>query len=434
MESKSKYLLYDANGNNVAEGEAIIRLDEESISVLPDQGEALRLDYRDIGEISVEDYNLRLSTTTGEKLNLRHLGRSYEDIVHELRRLRNERILEDMLIKEDLIKFGVKAEYSHSSSNSSEISGICEVRIYETALVLLSETTDPLRVPFGNISKVDRHDYSVTVYDDLGNKLCLSKMGREFEPIGKAITERVSELSLKTQAIIKDLVPSASVLTLIEAAGLLRDGKSASRKDIDNTDPYLWDALEKRLGLYGIKYEYEFLKKISKHERMRIGIKRGLMGDLDGEYIWFLSPVYSTDESKLGNAVAMEAGSSKGGGRATYFFKISNRDFYRKAQDICVLDNLAEELMVKMNYCLQAVNFRREPVYLANEKLNEPAYAHYRYSVARLPELRTLRDLFIGRVIHHSPEQWARDVEDLLLFNISESSETAKWEKGKEKQ
>jgi len=94
------------------------------------------------------------------------------------------------------------------------------------------------------------------------------------------------------------------------------------------------------------------------------------------------------------------------------------------------LDRRADELAALINSCLQAVNFRREPIYLAEERLYEPRYARYRFSVMRLPELRRLRELFIGRVIHSSPEQWKRDVEDLLRFNVTAAGDAEKWQKG----
>jgi len=68
-------------------------------------------------------------------------------------------------------------------------------------------------------------------------------------------------------------------------------------------------------------------------------------------------------------------------------------------------------------------------VYLTDEKLEEPQYSKYKFSIRRLPELQFLRDFFIGRVIHASPQQWKKDAEDLLRFNINTEDEKARWEK-----
>ncbi len=64
------------------------------------------------------------------------------------------------------------------------------------------------------------------------------------------------------------------------------------------------------------------------------------------------------------------------------------------------------------------INFRREPIYLPDNRLDEPAYFKYKIATQRIPSLRLLRSLYIGRVIHTSTEQWKNDVMDLLKFNV----------------
>jgi hypothetical protein len=41
--------------------------------------------------------------------------------------------------------------------------------------------------------------------------------------------------------------------------------------------------------------------------------------------------------------------------------------------------------------------------------------------------LQTLRGLYIGRVIQSSPDQWKKDVIELLRFNVVTKDENAKW-------
>jgi hypothetical protein len=83
-----------------------------------------------------------------------------------------------------------------------------------------------------------------------------------------------------------------------------------------------------------------------------------------------------------------------------------------------------------MNRGMLAINFRREPIYLPDERLEEPQYQKYSFAVAKIPALRELRQLFIGRVIHSSPEQWKKHVMDLLRFNVGTLDDNAKWERG----
>lgn len=148
-------------------------------------------------------------------------------------------------------------------------------------------------------------------------------------------------------------------------------------------------------------------------------LEAGLLGDLTGEYIWFLIPIYSTNPDEPGNAVAMQASSGEGGGKTTYFFRIVSRKDYPNFKNIENLHQEIDNFIRRINRCILAINFRREPIYLSDEKLDEPRYQKYRFAIAKIPELQVLRKFFINRVIHSSPGQWKQDVMVLLKFNVS---------------
>jgi hypothetical protein len=82
---------------------------------------------------------------------------------------------------------------------------------------------------------------------------------------------------------------------------------------------------------------------------------------------------------------------------------------------------------MRINRLMIDINFRREPIYLSDERLKEPQYSKYLYAVRKIPSLKALRELFIGRVIHSSFEQWKSDVSDLLKFNVSVENDDMKW-------
>ena len=75
------------------------------------------------------------------------------------------------------------------------------------------------------------------------------------------------------------------------------------------------------------------------------------------------------------------------------------------------------------------INFRREPILLTEEQLRETKHARYRYAIDKIPSLKELRQLFIGRVIHSTFDQWKSDVSDLLAFNVSIKDNEVKWKK-----
>jgi hypothetical protein len=116
-------------------------------------------------------------------------------------------------------------------------------------------------------------------------------------------------------------------------------------------------------------------------------------------------------------------------GKATYFFRIMPRSDHANARE----EEMAGELgnfIKTINRCMIDINFRREPIFLSDDELDSPKYAQYRFAVAKIPSLRTLRNLFIGRVIHSSFDQWKNDITNLLEFIINSKHDNEKWKKG----
>jgi len=261
-------------------------------------------------------------------------------------------------------------------------------------------------------------------------RIVISKMGAQFDPFTTTLSRLMNELSIKVQSSLKELLPRANPMVLRQAARFMKEGRAAKRSDIESISPELWREMENKLDIMGLKEEYELLKSLSQQEKICIGLKRGLLGDLTGEYIWFLILIYDTNETKPGNAVALEATSGEGGGKATYFFKLVSRKEYPTFENMEDLHREADNFIKKINQCMLAINFRREPIYLPDEKLEDPRYQKYKFAIAKIPELRLLRERFIGRVIHSSHEQWKKDVMDLLKFNVSTQNDDAKWRQG----
>ena len=114
---------------------------------------------------------------------------------------------------------------------------------------------------------------------------------------------------------------------------------------------------------------------------------------------------------------------------ATYFFRTMGRKEYTQTKDEDLIIEL-ENFIKNINRAMIDVNFRREPIFLSEEQLDSTKYVQYRFAIARMPSLRMLRSLFIGRVIHSSLEQWKSNVASLLAFNTKSLDDTEKWKKG----
>jgi hypothetical protein len=432
FETSLDYSLRDKNGNDEETGKAVVQLDEKALSLFPKFNEAIISSFRDIIQISESDYRISLNLPSKKKLILFNIGYQYENFLRIFSRLRNEIILKDILVSGTPKKSGIKGEFFYFNESGQESAkGKCEIRLYATALVIMPEKGEFIRISYGDLSEIKEEDYRITLLTDFNEKIIISKIGENFSPLAKAFSERMNKLSLKMQSLLKDMLPNADPLLIREIARVLKEGRAVQKQIIDSISPDIWPELEKKLEeMGGIKEEYNFLKSLGQKEKISIGLKRGLMGDLTGEYVWFLIPIYSTNPKERGNVIAMEAGTGAQGGRATYFFRIFPREEYRNLKEIKIMHQGTDKLIKKINRAMVEINFRREPIYLSDEKLEEPGYAKYKFAVQKMTALRTLRLLFIGRVIHTSPEQWTEDVNGLLDFNITSKNDSDKWIKG----
>ena len=429
IECPVAYSLQHEDGGLQAEGQAKARLDSSGLTLSPESGEELMVTYRNILDFFAGDYRISLTLTSQNKIILSELGYQYEAFLRILSQLRNEMLLKDMLMEESLKSSWKDAGFSCRDRAGVELRGSCELRLYDTGLVVMPEFGELIRIPYSDIRDVKAGDYVLTLTTEDSEVLTFSQLGRNFDPFRAALSDAMNELAIKAQAILNEALPELDSLLLRKASQLMKEGRAAMKRDLDQISPEIWRRLEKRLSAFDLGEEYAFLKSLAQEDKLCIGIKRGLMGDLTGEYVWFLIPICSQDTAKPGNAVAMEAASEGGEGKATYFFRIMPRQDYRSSKDISRVLQEVDRSIRTINRCMIEINFRREPIYLSDERLQEAAYVKYIFAVRKLQSLRFLRDRFIGRVVHASPEQWKQDVLDLLKFNTEADYDNQKWKK-----
>jgi hypothetical protein len=434
LECGLRFVLKDPRGASLQSGEARARLEEDGLSIRPADGEALYVSYRDILLVSSADYTIRLSLAPNESLELEGLGYRFEDFLRILHRFRNEILIADLLMQEPLLKPDVPARFRRLDATGTETGqGSGRVRIYRTSLVLIPENGEFLRIFLGDISGTATADYSLTIASDTGEKLVLSRMGGQLDAFARVLSGQVGDLLVKVQSALKTFSPGTDIAVVRQAARLMKEGRAARRSDLDAVAPDIWKGLEASLAGLNVGDEYGFLKTYTQPDKIAFGWKRGLSGGETADYFWFLFPLYSMDPGRPGNALAWEATTGdEEQGRATYFFRMTGRGEYAGPKKRDDLDRAADAFIREIGFALRTVNFRREPIYFPEERLSEPAYARYKFAVRKIPELRTLRARFIGRVIHESKEQWEKDVLDLLTFNVTAADDAAVWVKSGE--
>ena len=429
LDCSATYSLRDLDGQETAKGDCKARLDTENLSILPKMGEPLYFPFRDTQQITGSEYKIESFFTSHEKLTISNLGYNYENFLRSYITLYNEIIIKELLMNETLVKVGVAADYVYIDENKvQKDQGQCELRLYETALVIISREGGFIRLPYSDLTNLHEENYRLLVDTEYGESYAFSKMGKELDSFNRTLSERVNALILKSQSSLKEILPRFDPSVIRRAARFMKEGRAASRTALDTVSIDLWKELENKLDILGIKPEYDYLKSLGQVNSICIGIKRGLMGEMTGEYIWFLVPIFSLNSAEIGNAIAMEATSTEGSGRATYFFKIVNRQEYGNFKNITDLQSATDKAIHCINRCMNIINFRREPIYMPNSQLDLRENIKYRYAVSKIPALQELRRLFIGRVAHYSLQQWQQDIRDLLSFNIRNPDENV-WNK-----
>ncbi len=434
MEASASYSLRNQVDVSISTGEGTAQLYTDNLTILPRFGDVLSFSYRSIDEFHGEDYKISISFSTKEKLVLFNIGLRYEDFLRNLVKLRNELILRDMLINEKMRQPTARCVYSLvDATGKGTQNGECELRIYETALAILPDMRDPIRIPLSDIVEFTVNDYQVNLVTEFGDRFTVTQMGRLFDPFTKALSDANTALQQKVVTSLMKLLPTSDPTEIRRAARLMKEGRAARKLDIESISQTIWPQLEKRLSSLAMDEEYAYLKDLSRKDRICIGVKEGLTERGESQYLWFLIPIYGTDPGVPGNAIAMEASSSEGTGRATYFFRVTRREIYRNPLGLDDLNRRCDEVIRSINRAMIEINFRREPVYLSEERLLEPKYQRYLFAVKRLQALKMLRELFIGRVSHISPDQWKSEVQDVLRFNVSTIDDAAKWSKTTDK-
>jgi len=421
------FFLIEEENISMEKGCEII-LDEETLSIIPKFESPMIISYRNIFSFQERNFVVVLKIIPNLTIKLIKLGYKYDDFLRIFSSLRNKILIKDLLMNESIKKTGVNANFVfYDEKGHKKYKGKCEIKLYETGIVSIPDKGEIIRIPYSDVSDISAEDYSIVMKTDYDEKIVFSMMGMKYDSFKDTLSEIYTELQLKVQSYLGELLPNTNTMTLMKLARLMKEGKAAKRSDVESIESELWNRLEKRIDIFGIKDGYNFLKKYSMEQKNCIGIKRGLLGDLTGEYIWFMIPIYS---NKFGNAIAIEAASEEGGGKATYFFRIVSRNEYQNLSQED-MNSKIDELIKNINRCMLAINFRREPIYLSNERLIEPRYQKYLFAIQKISSLRILRNLFIGRIIHYSQEQWENDVISLLKFNISSKDDNEKWIKEK---
>jgi hypothetical protein len=427
---------------------------DESLTLIPAAGPPLSLDLGDIDEFSPDAYELQLTLYTGERLSLGRFGKSFQDLLRELREAHRERLVRCLLL-EDLEEIARFEGNARLESTAGSCSAPAEIRLYRSNLAVLPQTYTGFQWRLADIDTVRFDDAGYAIVLRSGDEVItltrLAKRTQEFhERLQAAMAGVVGRSALTVRSVFPFLTPEQ----FQRIAELMKDGHVTAAAQLASIHPGTGRALAETVISARLKPYYEFLASRAAACGPYAGfklIRKDAGPDAEGEeeypteeeasaaacdgarpdgvvmpaggqdnegseadvLHWFIFPLHIHGAAGMPQVAAWEATSRSGW--ATYFFRLMPAAAGPPSGDPVKRAAVINDAVQRLNRSLLLLNFRREPLYLSDDALQMQArYRRYAIACRKIPALRQLRSSYLGRVIHTAPQSWQQQVERLL--------------------
>jgi hypothetical protein len=396
-----KFQYLDAAGAVASEGTCQFRFDQETAIVTPASGTPIAFDLGDVDRLVKHDWDCELTLFTGRRLQLRQFGAAFSTMYEQLLAAWRDRTVRCLLL-EDLEEV---ARYSASAGLNGPPAP-AEIRLYKSNLAVLPLDGSPMQLRLAEVDEVtfDEAAYTVTL-ESAGEKLVVAKLAKKTDEFRSYLEGALGELRTREAEVLHTTFPFLDPDRLQQLVQTMPEGRSVALSALqaihaklpealiahsvdEHLRPY-FDALRKRAAGDALMTGFKFIRPDEeKSEEESEEAKEEGKDDRPPLFFWFFFPL-------TGGRVAWEA--TTGSGRATYFFDAPGP---------------VDQAIARLTRGLALVNFRREPVYLSDDSLDQQQRFH-RYAIGcrKLLDLRTLRAAFRGRALHTSMEAWTAQVE-----------------------
>lgn len=433
-------------------GSCQVTFDDETFTLTPGSGPPLAIDLGDIDVFTPGDYDLALTLYTRQKLLLRQFGKSFQNLAHDLLEAYRQRLVKCLLLEDlsEVERFEGHAQLDSPSSSQRSFSSPAEIRLYRSNLAVLPTQATGVQWRLAEIDRVtfDEAAYALTLHSGAAT-LRLTKLAKRTRELHERVENGIAKISEKSAQALHRLLSFLTPGEFQQAAALLREGQPASFASLNGINakveralyenivdeqlkPYC-DSLRSSARSGSVYTGFKFIRgeegesETAADESAKVGEENGAPSktdtaadksakttDEEEDQIlhWFFFPL-ANPAGCSANLVAWEPASR--GGRATYFFRLVPPDQSRLLADPTRGPAALDAAIRQLNRALVLLNFRREPIYLSDEKLEtEPRYRRYSIACRKLPELGRLRSSFVGRALHTSPDAWQKQVDGFL--------------------
>ena len=454
-----KFQYRNPDGAASQSGACQVTFEAETLTLTPQGGTPLALDLGDIDLFAPAEYESTLTLYTGKKILFHQFGKTFQNLTHDLLEAYRARLVQCLLLEdlEEIARFDGVAQLQ---SPERAVASPAEFRLYKSNLAVLPTAATGFQWRLADIRSIhlDEASYAVAL-EAPGERLIVTKLAKRTREFIERLQEATTQLAEKAAETVHNLFPFLTPDQFQQVARLMKEGHAAPLGELNAIHPKIGPALVEHvvdaklkpyfdalMGHVPAGYLYAGFKLIRKEEGESASQKEAA-DDGEGEpqavesdappmeptseepveeaastereeeqsvLHWFFFPLAGIPgATQPSNLVAWEATSTSG--RATYFFRLLPPEQASALADPAKAPAAVQEAIQKLNRALVLLNFRREPIYLSDDKLEiQPRYRRYAIACRKIPELRRLRASFLGRAIHTSPTAWQKQVEGFL--------------------
>ncbi|HWI63258.1 MAG TPA: hypothetical protein VNT75_15575 [Symbiobacteriaceae bacterium] len=375
-----KYRLEHWPGQADTEGACRVALTDESVIVAPDSGGEYSLYYSDIDRVFEHDHRIELHHFGGSVLTVYFLGTWFGQCLADLRLKRGAQLVRNLGMLDAAFEKEFQGAYEFEAPDGARHGDrACRISLYRTSMVVEPAGGDFWSVAYADIEAMtfDPGRYALDLRLDLGERISFRMLGTRFGELEKELRRLSSEMYKRTAASLAETVPEAVASDL---AVLLRQGKAVPQARVLTLAPGFWPAFppERQASL-------DYLRSLTDH--IYVGYREAFAGE---QPIYWYVAVFP-EQGRLAVEVPSEEGN------ATYVYR---------------LDGPEERSVGLLSRAMVALNFRREVISASEAQLADGRMARYRVAVRKLPYLRRLRELFVGKASH--TDGWQRRIGELV--------------------
>jgi hypothetical protein len=407
-----KFQYLDTSGAVSSQGPCQFRFDKETAILTPASGLPIAFDLGDVDRAVKHDWDFELTLFTGRRIQLRQFGAAFSTMGEELVAAWRDRAVRCLLLEdlEELARYSATAGLNGPAGFNATPA---EIRIYKSNIAVLPLDGPAIQWRLAEVDAVsfDEATYTVTL-ESAGERLSIAKLAKKTDEFRGTLDGALADLHTHEAEVLHTTFPFLDPDRLQQLLQAMPEGRSVPLAALGAIHAKLPDALVTHAVDEHLRPYFDALRKRSAGDSLMTGFKfirpdeekSGEEGDqpeaeesapdADGKedkralFFWFFFPLPS-------GRAAWEA--TTGSGRATYFFDAPPP---------------VDQAIAHLTRGLALVNFRREPVYLSDESLEQQQrFRRYAIGCRKLPDLRTLRAAFRGRAMHTSLEAWTAQVE-----------------------